>query len=194
MKEFLKKNLIVIVAFLVPMLLVLGMTLSVYLPSFLLSTDYNFVYSICSDGMDFAPYQCNKFLFDRFSILNHRLYSQPINATADADRDGIPDVREEYVVHLFLHDTKENVSREITFEEAQQLRFSDALTSPDGVMVFRLRDTYLDVPFLIDTNSSDHYYLTKGNRKKKLYLIERYQEYSIGGNFHFVGWVVPDTE
>ncbi len=60
--QFIKKNIIVLLAFALPILLIVGIAASTYLPGLLLSTEYDFVYSICGDASSryYYPDDCDK--------------------------------------------------------------------------------------------------------------------------------------
>lgn len=184
MKEFFKKNFAVVLAFVLPVALIVIVALSTYLPSLFLSTDYNFVYSSCTDP------QCHNYLQKRYSVVNNKLVVNNIDPAQDSDKDGIPDINENYTARIFLHDTKKNESREITLEEAQTLSLSGLLTSPDGVTISSGYDRGAEF-FFFYGGPSYGYYLTKGKRRSKLNLINRDNRYYYRYNFQFIGWVLP---
>ncbi len=187
MKEFLKKNFAIVLAFALPVLLIAGITLSAYLPSLFLSTDYNFIYATCTDG---RYYNCGAYLQKRYSVVNGRLVENPVDPDQYLD-DGIRDVNEQITPRIFLHDTEKNESREISREEAQLLSLSNLLTSPDGVTVSSSYNRSPDIFFIFNTRSSYGYYLTKGRARSRLDLIHSDSRYYYPENFHFIGWVLP---
>lgn len=191
MKEFLKKNFAIVLAFVLPVALIAIIALSTYLPSLFLSTDYNFLYSACTDGTNYYSYRCDNYLQKRYSVVNNKLVVNDIDPTLDSDNDGIPDINENYTARLFLHDTEKNESREITITEAQTLNLNSLLTSPDGVTVSSHYDRGSDFFFLFDRGSSYGYYLTKGKSRSKLNLINRDDRYYYRDNFQFIGWILP---
>jgi len=191
MKEFFKKNFVLILAFTLPIVLIAILALYTYLPSLAVSTDYNFVYSVCTDGTYF--YQCNQYLQQRYSVVNNKLVVNDIDPAQDSDNDGVPDVNENHTTRLFLHNTAKNESREITLTQAQALNLEGLLTSPDGVTVSGHYDRGSEFVFLFDRNSSYYgYYLTKGNKRSKLNLVHHDDRYYYRNNFHFIGWVLPN--
>ena len=191
MKEFLKKNFAIVLAFVLPVALIAIIALSTYLPSLFLSTNYNFVYSSCTDGTNYYPYYCNNYLQKRYSVVNGKIVVNSMDPAQDSDKDGIPDINENYTARIFLHDTKKNESREITLEEAQALSLNGLLTSPDGVTVSSNYDRGADFFFLFNGGSSYGYYLTKGKSRSKLNLINNDDRYYYRDNFQFIGWVLP---
>lgn len=193
MKEFLKKNFAILLAFLLPIILIVVVALSAYIPSLFLSTDYNFVYTACTDGRDYYSYNCGNYLQKRYLVVGDKLVVSPVDTTVDSDKNGVPDFSEKYIDRIFLHDTKKNESREITLAEAQRLTLNGLLTSPDGVTVSNHYDGSGGGFFFIfgDGRSSYGYYLTKGKSRSKINLINSTEQYYYQNNFQFVGWVLP---
>lgn len=188
MKEFIKQNLTLVLAFSLPIILIVFVALSTYLPSLFLSTNYNFVYATCAND-DY--YNCSDYLQQRYEVVDSKLVVRDIDPTIDSDGDKIPDVKENYITRLFLHDTKSNESREINLDEASGLSLSSLLTSPDGVSVSSDYNPGPDFLFVFDGGSSYGYYLMKGGSKVKLNLINSDENYYYRDNFHFIGWVTP---
>src|SRR3989338_6472595 len=191
MKEFLKNNFAVVLAFALPIAFIAIIALSAYLPSLFLSTDYNFVYSACTDGTNYYPHYCNNHHQNRYSVVNGKIAVKSIDPAQDADKDGLADISENYTARIFLHDTKKNESREIPLEESETLSLNGLLTSPDGVSVSSDYDRGADFLFFFDGGSTHGYYLTKGKSRSKLNLIPNDDRYYYGENFQFIGWVLP---
>ncbi|OHA16399.1 MAG: hypothetical protein A3H57_05155 [Candidatus Taylorbacteria bacterium RIFCSPLOWO2_02_FULL_43_11] len=191
MIEKIKQNAAVFLAFLIPILLILGIALSVYIPSIFLSTKYDFIYATCDDNRYSYRYDCANYFNNIFKVENGKLVEYPVDPLADSDKDGITDNKENYTARVFLHDTEKNVSSEITLEEAKQLNLRGLITSPDGVSVSNDYEYGAEFFPFFGTNSKHGYYLTKGKIKKKLDLInENDNYYYYGGNFKFLGWVI----
>ena len=190
MFDFAKKNTALFLAFLLPVLLIVIVALSVYLPSRMVSTQYNFLYATCADGDNYYRYSCNTYLGQRYDVVGGNIVVKDINPTLDANRNGTPDSKEVVTTRIFLHDTSKNESREITLEEAQSLKLSDLLTSPDGATVSSGSERNADFLFLFGGGSSYGHYLSKGGSKRKLDLINDDQYYH-QKNFQFLGWVLP---
>lgn len=192
MKEFIKKNFAILLAFLLPVLLIIIVAISTYLPSLFISTDYNFIYTSCADGRDYYPYNCNNYLQKRYSVADNKLVLNDVDLFQDLNKDGVADFKQGYGARIFLHDTKKNESREITLAEAQALTLNNILTSPDGVTVSSNYSYNGGGFFIFDGGRSTFgYYLTKGKGKSKLNLINTSDQYYYQNNFQFIGWVLP---
>lgn len=191
MKNFFKQNITLVLAFSLPILLVMAVALSTYLPSLFLSTNYNFVYSACTDTTGHYYYNCDDYSRNLYTVVDGKLLMHDIDPLMDSDQDGITDIKENYVVRLFMHDTKKNESREITTEEAMSFSLNNLLTSPDGVSVSSQYSHGAEFIFIFDGGSSYGYYLMKGKSKSKLNLINSNDRYYYQDNFQFIGWVTP---
>ncbi|MSU55502.1 MAG: hypothetical protein EXS46_03120 [Candidatus Taylorbacteria bacterium] len=192
MSQFLKKNILILLAFLLPVALIVIVALSTYLPSLFISTKYNFIYSSCSDGRNYYPYNCDVYLQKHYTVENGKLTVLSVDLAMDSNRDGIPDFSGKYSDRIFLHDTSKNESREITPEEVKTLTLNGLLTSPDGVTVSSHYDNNGGSFFIFGGGSSSFgYYLTKGKNKSKINLINNTDQYYYQNNFQFIGWVLP---
>ncbi len=192
--EFLKKNFVILLAFTLPIMLIAVVALISYLPSTLLSTDYNFVYISCVDGTSYNYlFNCDNYLQKHYSIIGNKLVVNNVEPTLDLDNEKTSDINENYNARFFLHDTAKNESREIALEEVQTLTLNSLMTSPDGVTVSRhYGRNGSDFFFLFGGgSSSDGYYLTKGKSRNKLNLISNTDQLYYQNIFQFVGWVLP---
>ena len=79
--------------------------------------------------------------------------------------------------------------REISQQEAEGLQLLDLQTSPDGVAVEWDRSGGDDFFFIFGSRSSYGYYLTKGNARQKVELINDSDRYYYGYDLHFLGWI-----
>lgn len=191
MKDFIKQNLTLVLAFTLPLLLILFITVTTYIPSLLLNTQYDFIYVVCDENLDGYYYNCEGYLAERYSVSNGYLVQNELDLMADRNADGEPDYISDFSSRIFIHDTEANVSREITFAEASMLPLSELLTSPDDVTVSSHYSNGVGGFFPFDGGSSSFgYYLTKGSRQSRLDLINAGDRYYYQYNFKFVGWVL----
>ena len=187
--DLLRKNGLVLLAFIVPVLLIGAVLATTAISAQGAKTEYNFVYALCDDGLNYYQRACDDYLKTRYDVVDGKLQILPISPTQDSDNDGTFDVNENYSVRIFLHDTNENVSREIAEGDAQRLSLEDLLTSPDDVTFSFGYNRGPDSFFLFGGSSSSGYYLTKGSSKQKLNLIHDDDRYYYRDRVHFLGWV-----
>ncbi|MFA6256772.1 MAG: hypothetical protein WCT29_00470 [Candidatus Paceibacterota bacterium] len=194
MKEFIKKNFAILLAFILPVLLIVVVVLVTYIPSFFVDTNYNFIYVSCGDGNNYYSYnyECAGLARQRYSVENNRLVINPVSPQEDIDTNKITNLSATLNnARIFLHNTEKNESREITLAEAQMLTLNGLITAPDGVTIssYYQQGDYI-FPFG-GSSSSYGYYLTKGKGKQKLNLVNTSDRYYYRDNFEFIGWVLP---
>ncbi len=194
-KDFLKKNFAILLAFLLPIILIAGIALSAYLPSLFVSTKYNFIYTSCDDANNYRNYNCDLFLSLHYAVVDGKLVVDTSDPNQDFDNNGIPDSKQNFNFRIFLHDTEKNEGREITLEEAQKITLNSLLTSPDGVTVsdrYTYNNGCSDFLFFGGCGSSSYgFYLIKGKGHSKLNLLNTSDRYYYQNNFKFLGWVTP---
>lgn len=184
--NFIKKNFVVLLAFTLPVLLIVSVALSAYLPSLFFSTNYNFIYTTCDDGGGY----CENYLQRRYSVVDGRLVMVDVDPNIDYNGDGEADSKKQHTTRVFIHNTNTDESREIPIDEASTLSLSSLLTSPDGVTLSGQYDRNSDF-LLFGGSSSFGHYLTKGNSRIKLNLVNSTDSYYYQDNFRFIGWVMP---
>ncbi|HEY4476381.1 MAG TPA: hypothetical protein VJB69_00085 [Candidatus Paceibacterota bacterium] len=191
MKEFIKRNFAVLLAFVLPIILIVIVAISIYFPVLFFSTRYDFIYSSCNGGNYYPYYECNNYFQQHYSVVGGKLVVNPV-ILPTIDLSSPPSINN-YIARVFLHDTEKNESREITLAEAQSLTLDSLLTSPDGTTVTNKYDSGTDF-FLFGRSSSSGYYLTKGRSRSKLNLINDDDRYYYPDNFWFIGWVLPGRD
>lgn len=187
MKEFLKKNFTLLLAFALPILLIIVVVITTYLPSLFIKTNYDFVYLTCSENGNYYMYNCGSYLQKKYSVVNDAIVVNKIDTTQEANKDFKDGV---YSERIFLHDTETNESREISLKDAQALKLSNLLTSPDGITVSSDYDRVGGDFFLFGGYSSYGHYLTKGKSKLRINLINDSTQNYYNNNFQFLGWVL----
>ena len=168
-----------------PILLIIGLAVSVYLPGAFLSTQYDFVYATCGNGAgDYQyypdyPQNCNAFLNNLYQVENEKLVT---GTTVFANG--------RYLPRLFVDNTEKNESREITLVEAEKLRLSGLLTSPDEVSVDNGYNRGSEFFPFFGGSSQYGYYLTKGSKHRRLNLLGDNDRYYSDNNFKFICWII----
>jgi hypothetical protein len=189
--QFIKNNIAVIIAFALPLILILGVASTVYIPGMFLTTDYNFVYISCDNQGNYYRYDCTNYLGNGYSVVNNKLvYQAPADPKYDGNSDGVADANQLSNVRIFLHDNKTNSGREIELAEAQALVLSSLITAPDGVSVDSSYSRNGGFFPFFDGSSNYGHYLTKGRSTKRLNLINENGNDYYYNNFKFIGWVI----
>ena len=89
-----------------------------------------------------------------------------------------------------VHDIGKNISREVTFEEAQKLKLNPAVTSADGFTVTTGESDYsiFSIFFSRGGRYGDRY-LSGHGVTKRLALYDDLDKRYYYGNFDFIGWI-----
>ncbi len=170
MKQFLKKNWALVLAFAGPILFIGVLIVIAYFPRPMVITDYNFVYTI-SEWDRWA---------DEKEVDIYTVKDEKIVAVPDTD---------EYrsrIRTIWLYDSTNHESQELSLEEAEKLTISSKKTSPDGVKIstesrrgggslFFFNDYYY--------NNDSYLVFEKNGRSSKINIS--YYDYE-----NFLGWVI----
>ena len=141
-----KKNIPLIVALSIPVLMIVLIAVSIYLPGLMIKPPkVNFVYSI---GGDYC-YQ------NRYSVQNGKIVEIEIKKPENNNL-----CRNYLDARLFYYDVQHNSPREISFAEAAGITLDNSLKSADGFEIVSGNDSF-DI-FFFSGNSYYHKYLKKG--------------------------------
>jgi hypothetical protein len=171
--EFIKKNTTMIVGISIPILMILFVAGSIYLPELFVQPKFNFLYVIGDDYYYYNQYQ--------YSVQNGKLVGseiqRPENQIYQPPRE----------VKLYIYDVAKNESKEISFEEAKNLNLDSNTKSPDGFEVVYGSRGEGFFPFFFWSERDDNTRYLKGhNVSKKLNLQLSGPYYT---NFRFIGWI-----
>ncbi len=190
MMQFIKKNFVLLLAFALPISFLLIIAATIYIPSNMLKTQYDFIYATCDDAYSYEP-GCKDYLNQRYTIENNTLEVHDVPQEEESSGVPHPDRKISFTTRIFYHDTEANESREISIEEAQEFELSKLLTSPDGVTFTSDYESTPGVFPFFDGRGRYGEYISKGNTKKRMDLIqssERSYYYSDG--LQFLGWII----
>jgi hypothetical protein len=193
MLNVIKNNFAVVAGISLPILLVLFLVVSIYLPSLFLHPEYDFIYAVCAENSSNKYLDCENYRTGvRHDVVGGRIVRTEVDRTFEENYynpilEGTADVR------LFYHDVDTNVSREVSINEAQDFRVSGDIVSPDGYTLDKTRrGSGGFFPFFYDGGSRSVYVMKKGNREKEVNLIvdSGSYYYRYGNSFEFVGWII----
>jgi hypothetical protein len=174
-----KENLPIIVGVALPIIILVGALLVVFVPRLFVSPEYDFVYTI----YDSRSYNRD---YDYFTL---EVVDGKIKQIPNLP-DGITGQQEIQTTFktpdIFIYDVKNDASREISIDEAQDLALVKGPSSPDGYTV-NFQRTHSGIFELFGSRSSSGYYIGKGNNKRVLPgLVTTGYYYN---NFQLIGWV-----
>lgn len=180
MSDTRKQHWVLLIAFALPLLLIGGLSLSVYWPQWQLDPEYDFVYTNCSSFDRFTETNCEDYLGKRFTIDDDGTIQDTATSTEDARQ-----------IRFFRHDTDENRSVEIPYEEVAALTLSPLLTAPDGINIDSGYQHGTNF-FIFGSGGEYGHYLTEGDTKVRLDLLQDFDRYSYRGEFYFIGWILSE--
>ncbi len=170
--EIIKKNITLVLGISIPILMILFVAGSIYLPGIFIKPKYDFLYL---SGDDYYYGGQNM-----YSVQNDRLVKNIWEI-------GKNDARYSQEPKLFIHDIAKNESREISFEEAQKLNLDSNIKSPDGFEVVYGSKGDGIFPFFFYSSTDYNTRYLKGHNVSKKLNIQLSGSYSY--NFRFLGWI-----
>lgn len=172
--EIIKKNITLVLGISIPILMILFVAGSVYLPGLFIKPHFNFLYGN-DDSYYFYGYQ--------YSVQNNKLIRNKIEEPANPSYNP-PRVE----AKLYIYDVTKNEAREISFTDAQNLNLDSNVKSPDGFEIVYGNRTDNFFPFFwggrTDYNAR---YLKGHNVSKKLNLQQNGNPYY--NNISVIGWI-----
>jgi hypothetical protein len=165
-----KKNVPLIVGLAIPVLMIIFVALSIYLPSLFNKPQYDFIYTNIGTYNGRTTYQVDK--------TNH-VIEVPVPITDLVPKPTIYDPQPE----LYYYSETSNTSRKLTLDEAKKFNLDTNLTSVDGYEVTQGQgsgDFFFGGGY--DYNSI---YVKGHGINKKVSTPNNYGYY----NFRFLGWV-----
>jgi hypothetical protein len=162
--KFLKQNSSLVMAMSIPLLMVLFIAVSVYLPRLFVRPKYNFLFAI-SD---------NYFAQKQLDVKNGQLTRLG---------SSLPESQLTKLENILTAEE----SKEISFADAQKLTLNADPKSPDGFEVTRAKYSGMVFPFIFDTDRDyNAHYLVGQNLSKKIQLPTSNTPII---NFSFIGWI-----
>jgi len=173
-----KKNITLIIGVAIPILMILFVAGSIYLPALFIKPQVNFLYSI--GGYSSYYYETGH----QYSVRGSKLTeSQPRPVQSQYQPPQKPED-----ATLYIYDVVKKESREISFQEAQKLNLDGNLISSDGFEIVYGSRGESFFPFFFGTGTDYNVrYLRGHNVSQKLNL--QLNESSYYNQFDFLGWV-----
>lgn len=173
-----KKNISLVIGISIPILMILLVAGSIYLPGVFIQPQYDFVYASGNDH-----YRGLVWYSVRDGVL-----TKDERAFTEEEKDALRHSDS----HIYVYNVTRDESREISFEEAQRLRLDARTESPDGFEVVHGTHSEGIFPFFI-SSATDYrtVYLTGHNVSRKVDVPSYGSSY--GSDFLFLGWIQKDA-
>ena len=170
------KHLPIVIGTLLPVLVILVVSISIFLPTFVLKPQYDFIYTLYDSYPSYGKNYQNS-----YRVEDGKIALAPVIFREDI-------VANEVSPALFLYDVERDSTRQITFEEAQEYNLDPGSTSPDGFIVVHDRG-HNGIFELFGSRKDDRdYSIAKGDKKKKLKGLTT-DVYYPSSKFRFIGWI-----
>ncbi len=175
--EFIKKNITLVLGISIPILMILFVAGSIYLPGLFIKPHFNFLYV---SGDNSYYYFNNDY---QYSVQSNRLVRNEIKQSENQNYNS-PRVESK----LYVYDVLKNEAKEISFADAQNLNLDSSVKSPDDFeVVYGSRGDGFFPFFWGGGTDYNARYLKGHNVSKKLNLqLNRGSYYN---NFRFIGWI-----
>lgn len=171
MMSYFKKHLPLFVALALPLVMVFFIAGEIYLPRFFSHPQTDFIYTT---GYDY----CGTQYFVQY---------QKITKSEGKCSSYGQEPFQEY--KLFIHNTKENTSKQISIVEAETYTLDESAASPEGYRIEYGNQSGGFFPFFIYSGADyNTVYLTKSGVSYKLNLSNNAGPYS-SNQFKFLGWI-----
>lgn len=166
-----KKNLPLLLAISIPVLMVVLVAVSIYVPGMFVHPHINFLYSTGDDVYGQPQY----------FVQGNTLVKADISSSTSRDIATGP-------IKLYVHDVSANSNHEVTYEEASMFNLDPDTTSSDGFEIVH-GSSGSNFPFLFFETNDDYntWYLKGHTISKKLNLQISGESYY--NNFRFLGWI-----
>ena len=171
--ELIRKNITLIIGISIPLLMILFVAISIYLPGFFTQPKYSFLYS----NGDNIYYNQHQYTVKDGKLIKNELSTaeKPFNYNPRTDN------------LLYIYDIVKNESKEIPFEKAQTLTIDSRIISPDGFeVVYGSRGGGFFPFYFVPERDYNTHYLKGPNVSKKINL-DQSSSYT---NFNFIGWII----
>lgn len=176
------KNLPLLVGILLPIVFIAVLSLAIYLPTFSIKPQYDFIYSL--DTYQYGDYM-NTYT-DRYVLNDNHIDVQQVDI--DTNQTLNQKLRKRNMPTLYVYNVKTNTSHQITLDEAKTYTLDPGPSSPDGYVV-KYEYTNNGIFELFGSSQSrDGYFIEKNNAKKQLTGIAFNTSY-YQNNFQLLGWM-----
>lgn len=172
----LRQNIPLLVGLAIPVLMILFVAGSIFIPSMFIHPTYDFVYS---EGSDY--YNCRW----TYEVKNGKYVRMPGIVDPYAPDKTLRDCQ----IKLYRYDAQKDDSVEVSFEDVEKLALDDRPVSPEGFEIARGSGGG-DFPFFYGGSSYNDMFLRRGAVSKRIKLHGTNNGYYYY-DFRFIGWVLP---
>jgi hypothetical protein len=175
----LRKNLPLVIGLALPVILIIVVALTIYIPGQLVKPQHDFLYLV---GGDYYTQR-------QYAVENGKLIKRELPPDLEREKY-LPFERVRSTdVRFYRHDVETNQSQPLAFEEAAQLKLDPSLKSPDGFTIEHGRGGGI-FDIFGGGSSYDTFYLRNKQASVALNLEIDSNRYFEWPN-NFLGWIIP---
>lgn len=173
-------NILLIVGISLPLFFIVVLSAFVFVPPLFVNPQYNFIYTANDKYYGYARRYSNSFY-----VKDNRIASKSVAIQLNKYDRNIQ--REEYPT-LYIYDTKNNTSKEISLTDARKLSLDSGPSSPDGYNITYNVSSSGVFELFGSSRDNNGYYISKNSGKKKLTIVN--DGYNNGSqNLKVIGWI-----
>lgn len=193
-KETLQRNLPVILAVSLPVLLVLFVALLAFIPNLGPKPQYDFLYTKVETRWQYVMNQGCEVYASYYTIEQNQLIAKPFDVSVFDSKNtvepcsGYSTVIKKEAPKLFLYRVKDEKSEEISLDNAQKLVLKGYPSSPDGFTVQKRMINNSGILDIFGGRNEGGVYASKKNSYIKLNFPEQENSYYVR-DFNFISWV-----
>ncbi len=166
------ENIPLVIGILIPILMIVFVAVSIYLPTIFVHPKGSFLYAVGGD------YYSNVYSAQNGKLIKNEAKYPPNFSGVKTEPK------------LYVYNIEKDAAREISFEEAQKIDLNPSSVSPDGFEITSGSNDYSI--FSIFFSRGDHYgskYVQGRGISKRLNLTNEDNRWYYYHNFHFIGWI-----
>ncbi|MFA6584724.1 MAG: hypothetical protein WCS77_10540 [Elusimicrobiaceae bacterium] len=178
--EVIKRNISLVIGLAIPIVMILLVAGSIYLPGLFTKPHVNFLYASGNDSSDSYYYSNGQ----QYAVRSNTLIETPIRQHENTDQLPVP-----MDTKLYIYDVAKNEAREISFEEAKNLNLDSNIISPDGFeFVCGSRD-YGFFPLFGGPHGDYRDRYLKGHNVSRKLNLQLNSSNTRRNNPYFLGWI-----
>lgn len=179
MKQETKEKLPIIIGIALPIIFIISMVVVVYVPKLFINPQYDFVYTMQTSYQYDQEYMYE--LRDGEIVKNY--------PTPQPENEAMYDRYPKTTPVLYVYDVQSHTSRQISFDQAQDLILDPGPASPDNYTVQYDRGNYSLFSEIFSSRRDSGYVISRGNMNKSLDGIVSDRDYYYN-SFTFLGWII----
>ncbi len=187
MNENKKTKWALIIGIAIPILMIIVIAFSVYLPNMNFKNNYDFIYTF-NDGNSYCLGGGGY-----YSVSNGKIIQNELSVANLNDSYCSKTLTTQTVKPLYRYISSKDIFEKISYEDTRKLQLNEGPYSPDGVIVFSGYSSNSGMFELFGggRSSGQNFQLQNKDKGVKKVMLATNESYY---NFKFIGWVIPENK